>query len=78
MANPEHLEILKQGVDFWNRWRWENPEIEPDLSRGQLIRRKLHRVDLSRTDLTKATFCIDSHLVVLCNESSNLLPLLHT
>ena len=31
MANPEHLEILKQGVDVWNRWREENPEVKPDL-----------------------------------------------
>jgi uncharacterized protein YjbI with pentapeptide repeats len=31
MANPEHLEILKQGVEVWNRWRIENPHT-PDLS----------------------------------------------
>ena len=32
MANPEHVEILKKGVEVWNRWREDNPEIEPDLS----------------------------------------------
>ena len=32
MANPEHIEILKQGVEAWNKWRKENPEIKPDLS----------------------------------------------
>lgn len=32
MANEEHLEILKQGVEVWNRWRVENPHIIPDLS----------------------------------------------
>jgi len=32
MANPEHLEILKQGVKKWNKWREDNPDIEPDLS----------------------------------------------
>ena len=32
MANPEHLEILYQGKEVWNRWRDENPEIVPDLS----------------------------------------------
>jgi uncharacterized protein YjbI with pentapeptide repeats len=32
MADPEHLEILKQGSEVWNRWRHENPEIKPDLS----------------------------------------------
>ena len=21
MANQEHLDILKQGVEFWNQWR---------------------------------------------------------
>jgi uncharacterized protein YjbI with pentapeptide repeats len=32
MANPEHLAILKQGVEVWNRWRKEKPGIQPDLS----------------------------------------------
>lgn len=32
MANPKHLEILKQGHEVWNKWREENPEIVPDLS----------------------------------------------
>ncbi len=26
MANPEHLAILKQGVEKWNKWREEHPE----------------------------------------------------
>jgi uncharacterized protein YjbI with pentapeptide repeats len=36
MANPEHLEILKQGVEEWNRWRQERPDIKPDLSGADL------------------------------------------
>jgi len=32
MAHAEHLRILKEGVDAWNRWRRENPEVAPDLS----------------------------------------------
>ncbi len=32
MANPEHIAKLKEGVEAWNRWRDENPEIAPDLS----------------------------------------------
>ena len=27
MANAEQLEILKQGVEIWNQWRKENPNI---------------------------------------------------
>jgi uncharacterized protein YjbI with pentapeptide repeats len=41
MANPEHLEILKQGVDFWNKWRAENPNIRPDLRNATLVLRYL-------------------------------------
>lgn len=32
MANPEHLEILKQGVGVWNEWREVEPYLKPDLS----------------------------------------------
>jgi len=37
MANPEHLEILKQGVVVWNQWREEKPAIRPDLSKANLV-----------------------------------------
>jgi hypothetical protein len=36
MANPEHLEILRRGVDIWNRWRRENRMIVPDLDGARL------------------------------------------
>ena len=32
MANDEHVALLKKGVDAWNEWRGENPDIRPDLS----------------------------------------------
>jgi len=31
MANPEHLKILEQGVDVWNKWREDHPDITPQL-----------------------------------------------
>lgn len=38
MANQDHLVILNQGVDAWNRWREQNSEITPDLSGATLGR----------------------------------------
>jgi hypothetical protein len=32
MANQEHLDILKQGVEVWNQWRKEHRDVHPDLS----------------------------------------------
>ena len=32
MANDEHFKILSKGGKYWNIWRQNNPEIEPDLS----------------------------------------------
>jgi uncharacterized protein YjbI with pentapeptide repeats len=59
MANGEHLALLKQGVDTWNRWKANNPDIRPNLSfatgKGIIIRgAKLSGVDLSRADLSRA------------------------
>ncbi len=30
MADPKQLALLRQGVEEWNRWRKENPELIPD------------------------------------------------
>jgi TIR domain/Pentapeptide repeats (8 copies) len=64
MANPEHLEILMQGVEPWNKWREEHPGVSPDL-RGadlrrvdlggaNLIQANLSEADLGRADLSGA------------------------
>ena len=31
MANPEHLAILNQGVEQWNEWTVERPDVEVEL-----------------------------------------------
>jgi hypothetical protein len=46
MANPEHLAILKQGVERCNRWTQENPSVRPDL----------YDAELSKLDLREAKF----------------------
>lgn len=54
MANADHLKIIKQGPDVWNRWRNENPGIEPDLARADLSGLELNEIDLNETDLRHA------------------------
>jgi uncharacterized protein YjbI with pentapeptide repeats len=54
MANPEHLEILKQGVDQWNRWRSEHPDVRPDLPGANLRGANLEHAKLGTSDLRKA------------------------
>jgi uncharacterized protein YjbI with pentapeptide repeats len=36
MPNKEHLRILKQGVEVWNRWRAEVPDVRPCLNGADL------------------------------------------
>jgi Pentapeptide repeats (8 copies) len=58
MANADHLELLKQGVERWNAWRleaappWGNG---PDLSEAFLVGKSLKGVDLSGSNLRKTT-----------------------
>ena len=54
MANEEHLKILRQGVEVWNQWREENPEIRPDLSKADLSEADLSGADLFRANLSEA------------------------
>jgi Pentapeptide repeats (8 copies) len=53
MANEDHLELIKQGVDAWNRWRREHYTL-PDLSDANLNGAKLRGADFSRADLSGA------------------------
>lgn len=55
MANPKHLEILNQGVETWNKWRHEHPDIRPDLIDAPLRGAYLRGADLSGADLHEAT-----------------------
>jgi hypothetical protein len=54
MANEEHLKILKQGVKAWNKWREENPDIEPKLIKAELFDIHLSKADLSGADFSGA------------------------
>lgn len=49
MANQEHLAILMQGVEVWNKWRKENPKVEPDLSRASLCGANLCEWDFAES-----------------------------
>ena len=59
MANPKHVEQLKNGTLSWNAWREETLRIKPDFSQADLRGVQLRDVDLSgailrRADLTGA------------------------
>ena len=57
MANEEQLSILKQGVEVWNKWREENPDVLA--------------VDLRETDLAGA-YIPDAHLLRANFRGANL------
>jgi Pentapeptide repeats (8 copies) len=54
MANPEHLEILNQGVKTWNRWRKDHSGVIPDLIGASLSGADLRKANLHNADLSKA------------------------
>lgn len=53
MGNPEHLEILRQGVDVWNKWREDNPKLKPNLEKAMLRKMNLKGAYLQKTNLQK-------------------------
>jgi uncharacterized protein YjbI with pentapeptide repeats len=55
MANQEHLDILKQGVEVWNQWRAKNPDLQIDLSYANLSGASLTCAHLGGTNLSYAT-----------------------
>lgn len=51
MANEKHLALLQQGVEMWNQWRENHPEIEPDLRGADLSGASLVSINLWKADL---------------------------
>jgi len=54
MADQMQLSILKQGVDVWDKWRRENPDIPIDLSEADLRMADLGGANLTRANLSYA------------------------
>jgi hypothetical protein len=54
MANPEHLDLLRQGVEVWNAWRRKEPSIAPDFREANLRRANLGGADLRGANLRRA------------------------
>jgi uncharacterized protein YjbI with pentapeptide repeats len=57
MANPDHIAQLEKGVEAWNAWRDENPDIGPDLSEADFTwacKAHLGKANLKETDLSEA------------------------
>jgi len=54
MANDDHVALLKEDVDAWNRWRGENPNVVPDLRGALLGGADLRVANLSGADLRVA------------------------
>lgn len=54
MTNEEHLKILKQGVEVWNKWREENPAVRPNLLNADLVGARLSGAHLHKADLRGA------------------------
>lgn len=54
MANPEHVEIVKQGAEILNQWRQENPDEKLDLRKANLRATNLRATNLSYADLRNA------------------------
>jgi uncharacterized protein YjbI with pentapeptide repeats len=61
MANQEQLEILKQGVKVWNKWRKGNPGLTIDLGGADLIGTNLIEANLTHVNLSGA-FLVDANL----------------
>ena len=61
MANEEQLEILNKGIETWNKWREDSPDVEIDLTLADLMGANLADANLKGADLAGADLT-DSNL----------------
>jgi hypothetical protein len=63
MADEEHIALLEQGVDAWNKWCEGNPDVRADLSKAHLPGVNISRADLSEPDFSGASDQVHGNLV---------------
>jgi uncharacterized protein YjbI with pentapeptide repeats len=56
MSEPNHFEIIEEGIETWNKWRAENPAIRPLLAGEDMSDLDLSGINLGEADLTEADF----------------------
>lgn len=54
MADEQHLAKLKEGVEAWDQWREENPDVKPDFSEAYLFQAHLSGANLRGANLSRA------------------------
>jgi uncharacterized protein YjbI with pentapeptide repeats len=54
MADEEQLAIIRQGVDAWNAWREQNPDVPINLQKSEFKKADLPGANLSRANLSEA------------------------
>lgn len=52
--NIKHYKKIKEGIEAWNKWRYENQDIRPDLSGADLSGANLRWANLSEAYLRGA------------------------
>ncbi len=55
MADQEHLDILRQGAQIWNKWRQEHPSIQPNFQGADLSSTTLVIAQIIGANLREAT-----------------------
>jgi uncharacterized protein YjbI with pentapeptide repeats len=55
VPNPDHITVLRRGVDEWNRWRRAHRDVIPDLSNASLPGLELAKANLAGADLSGST-----------------------
>jgi uncharacterized protein YjbI with pentapeptide repeats len=54
MANPGHLDLVRDRIEHWNDWRRKNTRILPDFAGADLAELNLAGANLAKADLTEA------------------------
>jgi hypothetical protein len=66
VANEKQVEMLRAGVEVWNGWRQQHPEVSPDL-----VKAYLSGADLSTANLAEANL-LDANLSGVNLSEANL------